>query len=96
MPRVSSVYANDPKKMPFEWTEALAALAPRPVFVNAPLKDENFVISGVKDCIAAALPVYELLGAREKLVVVSPDTDHSFPPAVRRQAYEFLDRNLKR
>ena len=35
-----------------------------------------------KDCIAAATPVYELLGAKEKLAANYPDCKHDFPPEV--------------
>src|SRR5262249_25890440 len=51
--------------------------------------------SGVKDCIAAAKPVYELLGAKEKLAANYPDCAHDFPPDVRKVAYQWLDRWLK-
>jgi dienelactone hydrolase len=94
MPRIASDYGKDPKKMPFDFPEVLAALAPRTVFINAPLKDANFEVSGVKDCVEAALPVYELLGAKEKLSAVHPDCEHAFPPEVRKAAYEFVDKAL--
>jgi len=94
MPRIASAYGCDPKKMPFDFTEVVAALAPRPVFVSAPLKDTNFEVSGVKDCIQAARPVYELLGAGGRLVAAYPDTGHDFPPEVRRLAYAFIDTML--
>jgi len=94
MPRIASVYGKDPKQVPFDFTEVVAALAPRPFFVNAPLHDANFEVSGVRDCIAAAQPVYELLGARDALVAVYPDAGHDFPPEVREAAYRFLDKAL--
>ena len=52
MPRIATAYGKDPKQMPFDFTEVLAALAPRPVFIHAPLGDANFEVSGVKDCVA--------------------------------------------
>jgi len=91
MPRIASVYDNDPTKMPFDWTEVLAAMAPRPVFVNAPLQDNIFAIDGVYDCLNAARPVYELFDAADKLMAVHPDCAHGFPPAIRNAAYEFID-----
>ncbi len=33
---------KDPKKLPFDFTEIIAALAPRPFFANAPVHDDNF------------------------------------------------------
>ncbi len=96
MPRIASVYGKAPKKMPFDFTELVAALAPRPFFINAPLKDTNFEVSGVKDCFKASAPVYELLGAKGQLVAVYPDVGHDFPPDVREAAYAFVDKWLKK
>ncbi len=96
MPRIASVYGCDPKRMSFDFTEVLAAIAPRAVFINAPLHDSNFDVSGVRDCLAAARGVYALLGAADKLSAVHPDSAHDFPPAARQAAYDFLDAVLKR
>jgi dienelactone hydrolase len=95
MPRIADVYEKNPKKMPFDFTELVAALAGRPFFINAPLKDSNFEISGVKDCLKAAAPVYELLGAKDHLVALHPDVGHEFTPDVREEAYAFVDKWLK-
>ena len=95
MPRIASQYGNDAQRMPFDWPEVLGVLAPRPVFVNAPRRDDNFVVSGVDECLAAAWPVYDWMGAKDNLVVVHPDTGHSFPPEIRQQAYAFIDRVLR-
>jgi dienelactone hydrolase len=94
MPRIADVYGKDPAQMPFDFTEILAAIAPRPVFVVAPLGDANFEVSGVYDCLEAAWPVYELFGARGELAALHPDCEHDFPPEAREQAYTFLDRAL--
>jgi dienelactone hydrolase len=96
MPRIAEVYAKDPARMPFDFTEVLAALAPRPVFINAPLGDSNFEVSGVKDCEAAAGQIYDkVFQARDRLVAVYPEAGHEFPVAIRQQAYGFLERWLR-
>lgn len=95
MPRIASVYEKNPAKMPFDFTEIIGALAPRAIFINAPLRDSNFEVSGVYDCVNAAKPVYKLLKAPDKIVMVNPDAPHDFPPAVREAAYAFLDKELK-
>jgi dienelactone hydrolase len=93
MPLIETRYANDPAKVPFDFTEVLAALAPRPVFINAPLHDTpDFEVSGVRDCVDAAMPVYtRIFHAPDRLTTVYPDAEHDFPPDVRAQAYAFLD-----
>jgi hypothetical protein len=82
--------------MPFDFPEVLAAIAPRAVMVSAALHDDNFDIGGERDCLAAARPVFELLGAKEKLQAEFPDSKHEFPDEARARAYEFLDAQLKR
>ncbi len=94
MPRIATEYGKDPARMPFDFTEVLGALAPRPVFISAPLHDANFEVTGVHDCVNAAAPVYELLGAPNALHAVYPDCEHDFPPETRREAYSFVDRAL--
>jgi dienelactone hydrolase len=96
MPRIATVYGKDPAQMPFDFTEVLAALAPRPVFINAPLHDANFEVSGVHDCLEAARPVYALFGAAERVVPRHPDCGHDFPPDVREAAYALIDGVLQK
>lgn len=95
MPRIRTVYANDPDRVPFDFYEIIGALAPRAVFVNAPLDDSNFDVGGVRKVIASASPVYKLLGAEKRLRVEYPDSQHDFPNAIRAEVYEWLDRELK-
>jgi dienelactone hydrolase len=95
MPLIGSKYHNSPDEVPFDFPALLVALAPRPLFINAPLHDTNFEVSGVRDCEAVARPVYErVFAAREKLCANYPDAGHEFPVAMRNAAYTFLDRWL--
>jgi dienelactone hydrolase len=95
MPRIASVYELKPEKVPFDFPEIVAAFAPRAFLASSPVGDDNFEVSGVKDCITAAQPVYELLGAKQKLAANYPDCKHDFPAEVRKVAYDWLDRGLK-
>ena len=96
MPRIAAQYGNDPALLPFDFPHILVALAPRPIFINAPLHDSNFEVSGVRDCVDAATPVYgAVFRAKERLVAIYPDAGHEFPSSIRAAAYEFLDRWLK-
>ena len=94
MPRLKDVYGLDLDKVPFDFPELIGALAPRGFFTNSPLRDANFDPQGVRICIAAAEPVYQLYGVRDHLVAVYPDAEHDFPAAQREEAYRFLDRVL--
>jgi dienelactone hydrolase len=95
MPRIASEFGNDTKKMPFEFADVIASFAPRAFLAVAPLHDDNFDVTGVKDAIAAAEPTYKAIRAVDNLKAIYPDAQHDFPEEGRKVAYEFLDKHLK-
>ncbi|MBI0400357.1 alpha/beta hydrolase [Cyclobacterium marinum] len=78
-------------QLPFDFTQVIASIAPRPVFTNAPLNDSNFSVEGVKAGIAEIQPVYNWLGFPDNLQVKYPNAAHDFPENTRQEAYSFLD-----
>jgi dienelactone hydrolase len=93
MPRIKAIGAAD--RMPFDFHEVVAALAPRPFFASAPVRDHNFDNAGVRAVIRSAGQVYTLLGAADRLAASYPAGGHAFLPAEREAAYRFLDRWLR-
>lgn len=96
MPKIASEFDNDPKKVPFDFSDVVTSFAPRAFLAVAPEKDSNFEVSGVRDVIAAAEPTYKALKAADKLKAVYPDAGHDFPADARKVAYEFIDAELKK
>lgn len=92
---IMSNYRGRLEEIPFDFPELLGAVAPRPLFVNAPLQDSNFRAKSVDGCAAAALPIYELLGGKDNLIVRHPDCDHNFPDEIREEAYTVIDSVLQ-
>ncbi len=92
MPSLREKYGLDPDKVPFDFYELIAALAPRPFFTNSPLSDDNFAIAGVKKAIPEAAKIYELYAAKENLQARYPPCGHDFPTEIREEAYRFIDR----
>ena len=64
MPLLRNKFGLDAERIPFDFDEIIAALAPRPFFSNSPLKDSNFDVAGVRKGIAAATEVYDFLKAK--------------------------------
>jgi dienelactone hydrolase len=95
MPRIRTVYGRDPAKMPFDFPEVVAAIAPRPFLVCAPIRDPNFDVQGVRDCLTAAKPAYDLLNVGDRVRGIYPDAGHDFPSETRSVAYDWFDRWLK-
>ena len=94
MPRMSN-YRGKLETIPFDFHELLGAIAPRALFVNAPLHDGNFRWQSVDRCVRAAHPVYKLLGGDGRLIVRHPDCNHEFPDKTREEAYVVIDSVLR-
>ena len=94
MPRIASEFGSDVRRLPWDFPELIGSIAPRAFFACAATKDGDFDVGGVRDVLAAAGRVYELLGAKEKLVGDFPEAPHSFPAESRRRAYAFLMEQL--
>ena len=87
-------YLGRPQDVPFDHYELIAALAPRRVFVNAPLRDANFKHDSVDRIAAAARPVFALWGMEKNLTIRHPDSDHDFPDQERFESYEVIQQVL--
>jgi lysophospholipase L1-like esterase/dienelactone hydrolase len=96
MPRIAGEFGNDARRVPWDFAELTAALAPRPFHTAAAQGDADFDVAGVREAVEGAAAVYDLLGAKESLTADYPAGPHDFPTAARLRAYELLDRVLKR
>lgn len=95
MPLLKTKYGLQVSELPFDFYELTAALAPRTFVSVSPLQDSNFDVNGVKKAIPVAGSIYALLGAREKLILMTPDCGHDFPADIRMQVYRILDQTLQ-
>jgi len=93
MPRLAN-YAGRLDELPFDFDELLAAIAPRRVFISAPLQDSNFQWQSVDRVAAAAREVFALHGAGDFPIVKHPESPHDFPDTTRKEAYAFLAETL--
>lgn len=92
IPWIRDVYGLDPDRVPFDYYELIAALAPRHFYSNSPLRDANFDFRGVRKAEGEARKVYGLYGSQDRLSIRYPDDEHDFPTAQRREAYALFDR----
>lgn len=96
MPRIAERYGNDPERVPFDFSDVLAAIAPRPLLVLAAEKDGIYDVRGVRECVAEASAVYRLEHADAKLGAEYFGGYHHFSEPARQAAYAWLDRWLRR
>lgn len=96
MPRITTVYENSADKLPIDFTEIIASLAPRPFLTCAAEEDSDFDVTGVKETIEFAKPAYKVFGKESNLQGYYPKGGHGFPADAREVAYKFIDQHLKR
>lgn len=96
MPRIKgSDIGLDPDRMPFDFYELIAGLAPRPFLSISPIGDSNFDYKGVQKAIPKATQIYSLFDATKNIKVEYPNYGHDFPTESRQTAYQFIDAALK-
>jgi dienelactone hydrolase len=96
MPRIRDLYGNDPNRVPFDFHEVLAAIAPRSIFINAPVADSNFDNAGVREVVEEVTKAFEIHGEdRGSLIARYPDCGHDFPDEIRLEAWMWLAEQLK-
>lgn len=94
MPRIRDIYQCDPARIPFDFCDILAAVAPRSIFVNAPLHDGNFDNRGVRESISAAAALCNKTNTELDIATEYPDCGHDFPPDTRMRSYAFIEHKL--
>lgn len=95
MPLLRTKYQLDQKRIPFNFHEIIGSIAPRLFISNSPTNDQNFDVKGVMDGIQKITTVYEGLGVKENLKVFYPDVGHDFPPDIRNEIYQLIDKELE-
>ncbi len=90
MPRIATHYENNIRKLPFDFHELIAAIAPRPFMAFAAEDDDDFQVSGVRQVIESAGSVYSLYDCPEHLKAIYAPVPHSFPNDARKAAYDFI------
>jgi purine nucleosidase len=78
----------------FDQGDIVAAQAPRPYFIAAPLEDIGMPKEGVDDLLEKALPSYQRSGAPDNLVAWRPNGPHEFTLEMFEELVKFLDSHL--
>jgi pimeloyl-ACP methyl ester carboxylesterase len=88
-PRLGA-FVDHENRVPYDYHEVLAMIAPRPVLVFAPKIDYHATLADVKDCVEEANKVYTLLGAAGRVQFIELDDYNRFSPESQKVIYERL------
>jgi dienelactone hydrolase len=81
-------------ELPVDFPEMIAALAPRRVFISAPVNDDNFRAASVDRVAGEARPIFRLYGVTDQLIVEHPEGGHDFSDPMRDKAYLSIEEAL--
>jgi inosine-uridine nucleoside N-ribohydrolase/dienelactone hydrolase len=79
----------------FDQPEIVAAQAPRPYFIAAPLEDIGMPKEGVAELLEKAGPAYARAGRPDGLVAYRPHGEHGFTLEMFEETVKFFDKWLK-
>ena len=94
LPRLG-FFVGQEKRVPYDYHELLALIAPRPVFILAPLLDQDWFPEDVSICYERAKDVYRLLGQAEALEIRRPNDFNRYPPEYQEQVNDWLWRQAQ-
>jgi hypothetical protein len=89
LPRLGFFVGNE-ARVPYDYHEVLACIAPRPVLVIAPAMDKDAVAGDVRRCVDEAGKIYRLYSATDRLQLFAPDDYNRFSTVMREKAYKWL------
>jgi hypothetical protein len=94
MPRLAG-YRGRLDQIPFDFPDVLALIAPRRVYVSAPVGDSNFRWKSVDRVVDSARVLAAEAGVAAAIEVHHPEVPHRFPPEQREEAYRRMEQVLR-
>ena len=90
-PRLGAFIGQE-KRVPYDYHEVLAMIAPRPALVVAPLLDYHSTRKDVDLCVTEAGKVFSLLDGKDNLRFLEIDDYNHFSPELQKQVFEQFQR----
>ena len=89
LPRLG-FFCGHERRVPYDYHELLALIAPRPALIYAPSLDQDWFPEDVVACYEAARHVYRMLGAEERLALRRPYDFNRYPPRYQDEVNDWL------
>ena len=93
LPRLGFFVGNE-TRLPYDFHEILACLAPRPLLVIAPAMDKDAILQDVTYCVEQSKKIYSLYSVPDDIQIFTPDDYNRFSPEMRERTYEWLQDRL--
>lgn len=87
-------FAGNESRIPFDFHEILACIAPKPVLVIAPLMDKDAHPEDIQKCVEQAGKIYSLYNTSESIELFTPDDYNRFSDEMREKMCGWLGEQL--
>jgi cephalosporin-C deacetylase-like acetyl esterase len=93
LPRLG-FFAGNETRIPYDFHELLACIAPRPLLVIAPVLDKDATLKDVQSCVESAGKIYQIYGYPQNLRIFTPDDYSRFSDVMRDETYKWFKERL--
>jgi len=93
MPRLG-LYAGNEAKLPYDFDDIMALIAPRPVLIVQPKQDRDADPVAVSNTVKRAQKIYSLNGAENKIGLQEPDDYGRLTDATQNEAIKWMKNNF--
>ena len=89
LPRLGFFVGNE-GRIPYDYHDILATIAPRKVLVIAPTMDKDAILPDIAQCVDHARVIYNLHPEPDALQLFSPDDYSRFSPEMQQKSIDWL------
>jgi len=94
LPRLGYFYRHE-NRIPLDFDEIIASIAPRPLLVIAPVLDKDATHRDVEYCVQQSRKVYDLYGSPDNIEMYSPEDYSRFSDEIRNKTFEWFKERLQ-
>ncbi|MEO9052721.1 MAG: alpha/beta fold hydrolase, partial [Ginsengibacter sp.] len=89
LPRLGFFVGHE-NRIPYDFNEILAAVAPRPLLVIAPALDEDATVQDVRSCVTEAKDVFQLYGVSKNIQLDTPSDYNRFSEVMQKKVLQWF------
>jgi len=93
LPRLGFFVKNE-TRIPFDFHDILAAIAPRPVLVVAPTMDQYASFADIQNCMAEVNKIYNLYRQNDKVELFAPEDYNRFSEEMMEKVIDWIKKSI--
>ena len=94
LPRLG-FFAQNEERIPYDFNEILAAVAPRPLLIVAPTWDQYASFPDINHCLSEVKKVYDLYKQKDKVELFAPEDYNRFSEEMKSKVISWMKQNFR-